>query len=62
MSAKDLALTGKQLMDALSLAPGRIVGRLLEAILDRVLVDPTLNNRDALVDLAKHLRLELGSD
>jgi len=60
LSAKDLAITGKQLMDELGLAPGPVVGRLLGLLLDRVLVEPELNTHAQLLSLARHLELAAG--
>jgi tRNA nucleotidyltransferase (CCA-adding enzyme) len=51
---KDLAITGNDLMQA-GFAAGRQLGDLLGKLLDRVLVDPTLNTRDQLLALAKEL-------
>ncbi|MDX2087300.1 MAG: hypothetical protein SFX73_05600 [Kofleriaceae bacterium] len=53
--AKELAVTGKELMDALALAPGPVVGRLLAQLLERVLVDPSLNTGPQLIELARGL-------
>jgi tRNA nucleotidyltransferase (CCA-adding enzyme) len=57
LAAKDLALTGKELMDALALKPGPIVGRVLAQLLDRVLVDPSVNTRPQLIEIARGLEL-----
>jgi hypothetical protein len=46
-------------MTALEMAPGPLVGRLLAALLDRVLVDPSLNTADRLIAAARGLELEL---
>jgi len=56
----DLVITGKDLMDALDMKPGRAVGRILSALLDYVLEDPTRNTRDALIAQARQAELELG--
>ena len=45
LSRGDLAVDGDDLMRALSLAPGPVVGRLLDELLERVLADPMLNER-----------------
>jgi tRNA nucleotidyltransferase (CCA-adding enzyme) len=55
----ELAVTGKALIDTLGLSPGPLFGRLLAALLSRVIEDPTLNTRDRLFDLARTLSLEL---
>jgi len=59
LASGELAVTGKDLMVGLSLSPGPAIGRLLVALLDRVLVDPTLNTQDQLMALARGLELEL---
>jgi len=55
----ELAVTGKDLMAALEMPPGPQLGRLLAALLDRALDDPTLNQRDTLIATARGLELEL---
>lgn len=52
----DLAVDGHDLMTALGRPPGPWLGRLLHALLDEVLEDPALNEREAL--LARALRLD----
>ncbi len=51
LSVKDLALTGKDVMDLLGVRPSRKVGLVLEALLERVLDDPALNTREGLARL-----------
>ncbi|MFW6066749.1 MAG: CCA tRNA nucleotidyltransferase [Myxococcota bacterium] len=51
LSARDLAIDGKQVMDRLGIAPGPAVGRALDRLLERVLEDPSLNDRDRLLAL-----------
>jgi hypothetical protein len=46
-------------MVALDMAPGPLVGRLLQALLDRVLQAPELNTADQLIAIARGLELEL---
>jgi tRNA nucleotidyltransferase (CCA-adding enzyme) len=48
---KELALTGHEVMAALNLPPSRIVGRLMEALLRRVWLDPALNTRAGLLSV-----------
>jgi tRNA nucleotidyltransferase (CCA-adding enzyme) len=55
LSLRDLAVDGHDLMCELGLAPGREVGRLLEALLERVLEDPGVNERERLLGLAREL-------
>jgi tRNA nucleotidyltransferase (CCA-adding enzyme) len=59
LAVGELAVTGKDLMTALDMPPGPLVGRLLAALLDRVLADPALNTPDALIAAARGLELEL---
>jgi len=59
LAVGELAVTGKDLMAALDMPPGPSVGRLLAALLDRVLADPALNTADALTAAARGLELEL---
>jgi tRNA nucleotidyltransferase (CCA-adding enzyme) len=41
----DLAIDGKDVMRVLNVAPGRMIGVVLERLLERVLDDPSLNDR-----------------
>lgn len=50
---KDLKIDGNDLMAALSLQPGPKIGEILDYLLEKVLDDPTLNNHETLLDLAK---------
>ncbi len=52
-TTKELAVNGKDLMDAMSLAPGPKVGSLLEALLELVLEDASLNTRETLIERAR---------
>jgi putative nucleotidyltransferase with HDIG domain len=49
---EDLAVTGRDLQEALRLTPGPAMGRLLGRLLDDVLEDPALNTREELLRLA----------
>lgn len=53
MSTRDLAIDGNDLMRELQLKPGRIIGEILSALLEQVTNDPALNERDALLALAR---------
>jgi poly(A) polymerase/tRNA nucleotidyltransferase (CCA-adding enzyme) len=53
LSVRDLALGGDDLIAELGLAPGPEIGRLLDALLQAVLDDPALNDRDTLLRLAR---------
>ncbi|MBM7834094.1 CCA tRNA nucleotidyltransferase [Clostridium sardiniense] len=52
-STKDLAIDGGTLIRELSLVPGKIIGDTLNHILQLVLDDPDLNNKDILLSEAK---------
>lgn len=54
VTLKDLAISGKDLIAA-GMAPGRQIGETLHALLDRVLDDPGLNQREILLKLFKEL-------
>jgi len=51
----DLAVDGRELMKALGLTPGPVVGTLLEALLETVLDDPEQNDRSTLLEIARRL-------
>jgi tRNA nucleotidyltransferase (CCA-adding enzyme) len=53
MRVRDLAIDGHDLMRELGLKPGRAIGEILSALLDEVIEDPTLNQREALLDRAR---------
>jgi len=53
LAAAELALDGQAVMDALGIPPGRAVGEALAFLLDRALVDPTLNRRRELLALLR---------
>lgn len=53
LTLADLAVNGDDLMAELGLAPGPEIGRILDNLLDRVLVDATLNDRPTLLLLAR---------
>jgi tRNA nucleotidyltransferase (CCA-adding enzyme) len=55
LSITDLAVSGDDVIRALGVPPGRIVGDVLKALLERVVDDPTLNQRDALLALVPEL-------
>jgi tRNA nucleotidyltransferase (CCA-adding enzyme) len=52
LTVADLALTGGDLMRLLGIDPGPVIGRLLEALLARVLAEPGLNQPERLRALA----------
>jgi tRNA nucleotidyltransferase (CCA-adding enzyme) len=47
----ELAIGGREVMEALSVGPGRVVGQVLAKLLDRVLDEPELNTRERLLRL-----------
>ncbi len=53
LSLKDLCVNGKDLMDELSIAPGKEIGTVLNALLEAVLDDPKLNDRETLLEIGK---------
>ena len=55
LSARELVVNGHDLMSALSIPPGPRVGAILDALLERVLDDPALNEPDLLLALAREL-------
>lgn len=55
LSTRDLAIDGNVLMKELGLKPGRIIGQVLEALLEVVLADPTQNEREALLTKAREI-------
>lgn len=49
----DLAVSGTDLIEELSLKPGPLIGKILAGLLDKVLDEPELNTRPQLLALAK---------
>ena len=49
-------------MRALSIAPGPVVGKLLERLLELVTDEPAKNTREALLDEARRFLAELAGD
>jgi tRNA nucleotidyltransferase (CCA-adding enzyme) len=58
LGTKDLAVDGRVLMQELSLPAGREIGELLRALLEAVIEDPSLNDREKLVELARKILAE----
>lgn len=54
-SKRDLAVDGHDVMAALGLRPGPAVGRITDAIFERVLDEPELNEKERLLALAKEI-------
>ncbi|HEY4189750.1 MAG TPA: HD domain-containing protein [Candidatus Limnocylindrales bacterium] len=59
LDRKALAVDGDDLMRELGLDPGPSLGRVLDALLDRVLVDPALNDRATLMLLAQGMLADM---
>ena len=57
-SAKDLAVNGKALMDALGVPPGRVIGEMLAHLVEKVIDEPELNEREKLIDEARRFLAE----
>lgn len=53
LTAKELALGGRELMQQLAIPPGPRIGQLIERLLEDVLENPGLNERDALLARAR---------
>jgi tRNA nucleotidyltransferase (CCA-adding enzyme) len=53
LTTRDLKINGTDLMKELGLKPGRILGEILEALLELVILDPALNEREALLAAAR---------
>jgi hypothetical protein len=53
LDRRGLAIDGEDLMTELGLSQGPLVGRILDELLERVIVDPALNNRPTLLLLAQ---------
>ena len=58
LSTRDLRVNGHDLMRELGIPPGRIIGQILEALLEAVTSDPALNERGALLDRARAILQE----
>ena len=57
VTLKDLKISGKDLIEQ-GYQPGKKMGELLQKLLDAVIEDPSLNHREALLNLAKELSQE----
>jgi len=55
LSTRDLAVNGHDLVSELRLAPSRIIGELLDALLEAVIEDPGVNEKNALLARAREL-------
>ena len=61
LTARALAIDGKVLMSELGLAPGRVIGKLLERLVDAVTEEPSLNERERLLAEARRILPELAT-
>lgn len=59
LGIKDLAIDGDDVMRELDIPPGPRVGRVLRELLERVLEDPTQNDRDTLLRLSRDIATSL---
>jgi tRNA nucleotidyltransferase (CCA-adding enzyme) len=57
---RDLAVTGHDVMQTLGIRPGPMIGKVLERLLERVLEDPALNQRESLLGLIEPCASEEG--
>jgi tRNA nucleotidyltransferase (CCA-adding enzyme) len=55
-SPRDLAIDGNDVMRELNIPSSPEVGRILDALFERVLDEPSLNTREKLIELAKAMR------
>ncbi len=55
LDVTDLALNGHDLMEALNLKPGPILGKLLHELFEMVLENPELNTKETLIEKAQEL-------
>lgn len=51
---KDLAVTGSDLMTYLNIKPGKIIGEILNFLLESVLDNKNLNNKESLLEIAQN--------
>jgi tRNA nucleotidyltransferase (CCA-adding enzyme) len=59
LTTRDLAIDGHALMKEVGLAPGRIIGQVLEALLELVIAEPALNTREALLERAREIAQQI---
>jgi tRNA nucleotidyltransferase (CCA-adding enzyme) len=60
LSTRDLNVNGHDLIREFGLAPGRVIGDILDALLEAVIEDPGVNERSALLARARELLSERG--
>lgn len=59
LTTRDLAIDGNDLMKEIGLARGRVIGQVLEALLEIVIVDPAQNQRETLLARARDIAAEI---
>jgi len=52
---KDLAVSGNDIINFIKIAPGPEIGKILKKLLELVLDDPKLNNREKLLEISKNM-------
>ncbi len=60
LTTKDLAVSGQDVMERLGVPPGPVVGETLRALLERVIEDPSLNERGHLLALVDEMHPDGG--
>ena len=58
LTTRDLAIDGTVLMKELGIKPGRIIGVILETCLEAVINDPSMNDREKLLEMARKIVAE----
>jgi tRNA nucleotidyltransferase (CCA-adding enzyme) len=61
LSTRDLKVNGHDLIRDLGLAPGPVIGQVLDALLEAVTSDPALNEREPLLAAARELLRKTGN-
>jgi putative nucleotidyltransferase with HDIG domain len=56
LDRRSLAVDGRTLIDEAGFVPGPVLGRVLDRLLERVIVDPALNDRERLLALARAMK------
>jgi poly(A) polymerase/tRNA nucleotidyltransferase (CCA-adding enzyme) len=54
-TVKELAINGSDIISLCEISPGPLVGKTLNYLLDRVLEDPSLNNKEDLINLSYNI-------
>lgn len=56
LDVSDLKINGKQVMQVLGCGPGPKIGEVLNGLLEKVLDDPSLNEKDRLIEMVKQYK------